>query len=110
MLCLIYKELSLYHVPPYDLPVLLIFVVVTQYYEAEVVSEYVIRGNAAILKCTIPSFVAEFVSVASWEGSDGSSYEVTHDYGTPWKFKGNLKSSYIPYPYPIFKSFFNAQY
>ena len=49
------------------------------------VSEYVIRGNAAILKCTIPSFVAEFVSVASWEGSDGSSYEATHDYGTPPK-------------------------
>ncbi|XP_043478430.1 Down syndrome cell adhesion molecule-like protein Dscam2 isoform X22 [Leptopilina heterotoma] len=54
--------------------------VVTQYYEAEVVSEYVIRGNAAILKCTIPSFVAEFVSVASWEGSDGSSYEASFNY------------------------------
>lgn len=58
------------------------YTVVTQYYEAEVVSEYVIRGNAAILKCTIPSFVAEFVSVASWEGSDGSSYEASFNYGT----------------------------
>lgn len=56
--------------------------VVTQYYEAEVVSEYVIRGNAAILKCTIPSFVAEFVSVDTWEGSDGSSYKMSNDYGT----------------------------
>ncbi|OXU29267.1 hypothetical protein TSAR_012207 [Trichomalopsis sarcophagae] len=56
--------------------------IVTQYYEAEVVSEYVIRGNAAILKCTIPSFVAEFVSVDTWEGSDGSSYKMSHDYGT----------------------------
>ncbi|XP_024939112.1 Down syndrome cell adhesion molecule-like protein Dscam2 isoform X50 [Cephus cinctus] len=54
--------------------------VVTQYYEAEVVSEYVIRGNAAIVKCTIPSFVAEFVSVDSWEGSDGSSYRASSDY------------------------------
>ncbi|XP_026295701.1 Down syndrome cell adhesion molecule isoform X21 [Apis mellifera] len=54
--------------------------VVTQYYEAEVVSEYVIRGNAAILKCTIPSFVAEFVSVDSWVGSDGSTFKPTNDY------------------------------
>lgn len=53
----------------------------TQYYEAEVVSEYLIRGNAAILKCTIPSFVAEFVSVDTWEGSDGTSYRMSHDYG-----------------------------
>jgi len=54
---------------------------VTQYYEAEVVSEYVIRGNAAILKCTIPSFVAEFVSVESWVGSDGSTFRPSTDYG-----------------------------
>ncbi|XP_046813676.1 Down syndrome cell adhesion molecule-like protein Dscam2 isoform X22 [Vespa crabro] len=54
--------------------------VVTQYYEAEVVSEYVIRGNAAILKCTIPSFVAEFVSVESWVGGDGSTFRPSNDY------------------------------
>ncbi|XP_026825572.1 Down syndrome cell adhesion molecule-like protein Dscam2 isoform X16 [Ooceraea biroi] len=54
--------------------------VVTQYYEAEVVSEYVIRGNAAILKCTIPSFVAEFVSVESWVGSDGTTFRPSTDY------------------------------
>ncbi|XP_076390028.1 Down syndrome cell adhesion molecule 1 isoform X5 [Megachile rotundata] len=54
--------------------------VVTQYYEAEVVSEYVIRGNAAILKCTIPSFVAEFVSVDAWVGSDGSTFKPSNDY------------------------------
>lgn len=65
------------------------YTVVTQYYEAEVVSEYVIRGNAAILKCTIPSFVAEFVSVASWEGSDGSSYEASFNYGTHLKCNKN---------------------
>lgn len=41
-----------------------------------------IRGNAAILKCTIPSFVAEFVSVDSWVGSDGSTFKPTNDYGT----------------------------
>ncbi|XP_034142428.1 Down syndrome cell adhesion molecule-like protein Dscam2 isoform X32 [Drosophila guanche] len=48
--------------------------VVNQYYEAEVVSEYVIRGNTAVLKCTIPSFVADFLRVEAWVASDGTEY------------------------------------
>lgn len=48
--------------------------VVNQYYEAEVVSEYVIKGNTAVLKCNIPSFVADFVKVEAWSGSDGSEF------------------------------------
>lgn len=37
-----------------------------QYYDIDVIKEFAIRGNAAILKCLIPSFVADFVSVVSW--------------------------------------------
>ncbi|XP_016662681.1 Down syndrome cell adhesion molecule-like protein Dscam2 isoform X31 [Acyrthosiphon pisum] len=48
--------------------------VVNQMYASEVVTEYVIRGNTAILKCTIPSFVADFVVVNSWISSDGQEY------------------------------------
>ncbi|XP_076672518.1 Down syndrome cell adhesion molecule 1 isoform X22 [Andrena cerasifolii] len=48
--------------------------VVHQYYESEVNNEYVIRGNAAILKCSIPSFVAEFVQVVSWQDDQGNSF------------------------------------
>lgn len=33
--------------------------------------EYVLRGNAAILKCHIPSFVSEYVMVVSWIISEG---------------------------------------
>ncbi|XP_059046528.1 cell adhesion molecule Dscam2 isoform X45 [Achroia grisella] len=51
--------------------------VVTQYYEAEVVSEYVIRGNTAVLKCNIPSFVADFVKVEAWVDSDSGEYLLT---------------------------------
>ncbi|XP_035901254.1 Down syndrome cell adhesion molecule-like protein Dscam2 isoform X38 [Anopheles stephensi] len=51
--------------------------VVNQYYEAEVVSEYVIKGNTAVLKCNIPSFVTDFVKVESWIGSDGSLYNAS---------------------------------
>ena len=47
-----------------------------QYYEAEVVSEYIIKGNAAIIKCNIPSFVTDFVKVEAWTGSDGSEYKL----------------------------------
>lgn len=53
------------------------FTVVNQYYEAEVVSEYVIRGNTAVLKCNIPSFVTDFVRVDAWIGSDGSLYNAS---------------------------------
>ena len=54
---------------------------VNQYYEAEVVSEYVIKGNTAVLKCTIPSFVADFVKVDSWVGSDGSEFLPDESFG-----------------------------
>lgn len=54
---------------------------VNQYYEAEVVSEYVIRGNTAVLKCNIPSFVADFVRVEAWVGSDDSEYTHGENYG-----------------------------
>lgn len=40
--------------------------VVNQFYGADILMEYVIRGNAAVLKCSIPSFVADFVRVESW--------------------------------------------
>ncbi|XP_026315583.1 Down syndrome cell adhesion molecule-like protein Dscam2 isoform X15 [Hyposmocoma kahamanoa] len=53
--------------------------VVTQYFEAEVVSEYVIRGNTAVLKCNIPSFVADFVKVEAWVDSDGGEYLYSDD-------------------------------
>lgn len=36
--------------------------------------EYVMRGNSAILKCSIPSFVADFVYVVAWIDSDGQEY------------------------------------
>lgn len=42
------------------------FTVVSQAYDVKFWEEYVLRGNAAILKCQIPSFVAEYVSVSSW--------------------------------------------
>ncbi|XP_072939079.1 cell adhesion molecule Dscam1 isoform X11 [Epargyreus clarus] len=45
--------------------------VVSQYYVTEAENEYVIRGNAAIIRCKIPSFVSDFVHVESWIMDDG---------------------------------------
>ncbi len=53
----------------------------SQFYEAEVVSEYVIKGNTAVLKCNIPSFVADFVRVDAWVASDDTAYLPSSDYG-----------------------------
>jgi hypothetical protein len=36
--------------------------------------EYVMRGNSAIIKCSIPSFVADFVYVVAWIDSDGQEF------------------------------------
>lgn len=44
----------------------------SQAYDVKFWEEYVLRGNAAILKCQIPSFVSEYVSVSSWIISEDS--------------------------------------
>lgn len=40
--------------------------VVPQSYFVTVMDEHVLRGNAGLLKCHIPSFVSDFVSVVGW--------------------------------------------
>lgn len=45
--------------------------VVQQFYQARVIDEFVLRGNAALLKCNLPSFVADFVSIEAWIADDG---------------------------------------
>lgn len=39
---------------------------VSQAYTINLMEENVLRGNAAIVKCHIPSFVTEYVTVSSW--------------------------------------------
>lgn len=53
---------------------------VTQNYFVEVNNEHVIRGNSAVIKCSIPSFVADFVSVLSWSDTVGNEYAIHHDF------------------------------
>lgn len=56
--------------------------VANQYFEAEVTSVYIIKGNSALIRCDIPSFVTDFVKVEAWIGSDGLEYRYnTSTYG-----------------------------
>lgn len=44
---------------------------VSQPYSASFLEEHLIRGNSAIMKCHLPAFVGDFVSVVAW--TDGHS-------------------------------------
>lgn len=57
-------------------------IVVNQFYEAEIMTEYVIKGNAAVLKCSIPSFVADFVRVESWIDESNNVLTFSDNYGS----------------------------
>ncbi|KAJ8667920.1 hypothetical protein QAD02_009583, partial [Eretmocerus hayati] len=47
---------------------------VSQYFEVQVYDVFAIRGNAAIFKCQVPSFVGDYVIVAEWISSNGESF------------------------------------
>ena len=47
---------------------------VSQTYNSETHNEYIVLHNDALLKCNIPSFVADFVTVSGWVDSQGQSY------------------------------------
>lgn len=48
----------------------------SQAYTVNLMEENVLRGNAAIVKCHIPSFVAEYVTISSWMISEGDINEL----------------------------------
>ena len=60
--------------------------VVIQSYETDVGKEYVILGNDAFMKCSIPSFVADALEVVSWHDSEGgivhAAGAASQQYGT----------------------------
>ena len=58
------------------------FSVVGQPYEVNVVDEYVLLGNSALLRCLIPSFVTDFVQVDQWIGQDATIHAHDRTNGT----------------------------
>lgn len=56
--------------------IVFIILVVNQLYTVNVMDESVLRGNTAILKCHIPSFVADYVFVSGWISDYGDEYSI----------------------------------
>lgn len=54
---------------------------VNQYYEGQVYDVFVIKGNAAVFKCNVPSFVSDHLEIVSWEDTQGTKYLPSDDYG-----------------------------
>ena len=54
---------------------------ILQGYQTEISNEHVILGNDAIFKCSIPSFVSDFVSVHAWVDNEANSYEINTSIG-----------------------------
>lgn len=93
MLCQFFWTTHTYTYPFY-------FAVVLQYYEIQVYySKNVIRGNTAVLKCTIPSFVREYITVTSW--IQDSKFNI---FPTPKGGKLSLRHSTL-YQHDLFNHF-----
>lgn len=75
--------------------------VVAQSYEAEADNEYVIRGNSAVMKCEVPSFVADFVVVEMWLDSAGNTYLPGSDYGNEYDCYSLSLCRPLPSPYSV---------
>jgi hypothetical protein len=70
--------------------------VVQQFYQSRVSDEFVLLGNTAVVKCLIPSFVADFVQVVEWI-TDGGSFAASSASNTDY---GNTKCYLLSFPCP----------
>ena len=64
----------------------MIISVANQFYQSSSEEEYVIVGNDAIVKCKIPSFVADFVTIVSWQDNQDNVYYQNNNIGN-WMLK-----------------------
>ena len=55
--------------------------VVTQEYNTYVNQAHVIRGNDVIMKCDIPSFVADLLDVVHWVDNESNVYSMLENMG-----------------------------
>ena len=56
---------------------------VAQKYDTGTSDSYIIVGNSALVKCEIPSFVADFVSISSWVDNKNNEYYPSDSLGRP---------------------------
>ena len=62
-------------------PLCFLLAVIHQDFKVHVPLEsYVIKGNDAIVKCEIPSFVGDLVKIFTWVDSSGKEYPATEQF------------------------------
>ena len=66
--------------------------VVGQSYQVNVHDEYVLLGNAALLRCLVPSFVSDYVIVDAWHSDTDDVITPNHRHGI-----------YLPPSAPLFR-------
>ena len=80
------------------------FIVVSQPFEADVFKESVILGNDALMKCVIPSFVTDLVSVDSWLDGTGSEFRIGTWYSGKTRFRFWFYfRRFFPYPTILYR-------
>lgn len=47
---------------------------VEQAYQLRVNDEFVLKGNSAVLKCIVPSFMGDFLEIIEWVSESGESF------------------------------------
>lgn len=87
----------------FDYKLYLIFIpsVANQNFEIRVIDEFILLGNSAIMKCLLPSFVADFVQVTSWliiDDDESTEISVSHN-----NFGKTLVELLIPFPFLMFR-------
>lgn len=50
--------------------------VVEQSYQLRVNDEFVLKGNTAVLKCIVPSFMGDFLEIVEWVSESGESFAI----------------------------------
>lgn len=63
------------------------------------------RGNAAIFKCQIPSFVADHVDLTEWVSTENDTYKIGENFGVTlrhYQIRSNLPSSVCSFIYAWF--------
>lgn len=72
--------------------------VIKQRFSPQVYDDFVVRGNTAVLRCHLPTFVKEYVSVDSWIRNDDYVLKMGD---TRSKFVIQLKYLSISYTYIV---------
>lgn len=63
----------------------MLHLVVEQSYQLRVNDEFVLKGNTAVLKCIVPSFMGDFLEIVEWVSESGESF-IINEFENGWLY------------------------